>query len=128
MSCRPCSWRKPTTTPRQPTASGESGGMWKGMATAGPGRKRPLAQRWRDIDGCAGTSGRCADGTEVAHKLRAELGDGVLLVALTGHALEEDRRRTQEAGFNVHLAKPVELDELIRLLADPPPAAHRIDV
>jgi signal transduction histidine kinase/ActR/RegA family two-component response regulator len=65
-----------------------------------------------------------ADGTEVARKLRAELGDGVLLVALTGHALEEDRRRTQEAGFNAHLAKPVELDELTRLLADPP-AAHR---
>jgi polyhydroxybutyrate depolymerase len=24
-----------------------------------------MAQRWRDIDRCAGTSGRCADGTEV---------------------------------------------------------------
>jgi CheY-like chemotaxis protein len=62
-----------------------------------------------------------ADGTEVARKVRAELGDGVLLVALTGHALAEDRRRTQEAGFNVHLVKPVELEELTALLADPLP-------
>jgi CheY-like chemotaxis protein len=71
-----------------------------------------------------------ADGTEVARKVRAELGDGVLLVALTGHALEEDRRRTQEAGFNVHLVKPVELEELTRLLTDPLPAlgpSHLLD-
>jgi signal transduction histidine kinase/ActR/RegA family two-component response regulator len=71
-----------------------------------------------------------ADGTEVGRKLRAELGGGVLLVALTGHALEEDRRRTREAGFNVHLVKPVEWEELTALLADPltaPGAANRPD-
>jgi signal transduction histidine kinase len=63
-----------------------------------------------EIDGCA-----------VARQLRAELGATILLIALTGHALEEDRRRTRAAGFNAHLVKPVELSELSRVLEAPPP-------
>ncbi len=63
------------------------------------------------------------DGYEVARRLRAALGDRVVLVALTGHALDEDRQRSQEAGFNAHLAKPVEVEELNLLLTQPPPAA-----
>jgi signal transduction histidine kinase len=62
------------------------------------------------------------DGYAVARKLRADLGRGVRLVALTGHALEEDRRRTHEAGFDGHLVKPVELTELSRVLDHPAPA------
>jgi CheY-like chemotaxis protein len=57
------------------------------------------------------------DGLEVARQIRAALGDAVRLVALTGHALEEDRRRTEEAGFSAHLSKPVEIEELNRVLA-----------
>jgi signal transduction histidine kinase/CheY-like chemotaxis protein len=57
------------------------------------------------------------DGLEVARQLRADLGASVRLVAVTGHALEEDRRKTREAGFDAHLAKPVELEELNRVLA-----------
>jgi signal transduction histidine kinase/CheY-like chemotaxis protein len=57
------------------------------------------------------------DGLRVARQIRAALGEAVLLVALTGHALEEDRRRAEEAGFNAHLSKPVELEELNRVLA-----------
>jgi two-component system, sensor histidine kinase len=57
------------------------------------------------------------DGFEVARQVRAALGEEVLLVALTGHALEEDRRRAQEAGFDAHLPKPVELEDLNRVLA-----------
>jgi CheY-like chemotaxis protein len=63
------------------------------------------------------------DGYEVARRLRAALGDSVLLVALTGHVLDEDRQRSQEAGFNAHLAKPVEVEELNLLLTQSPPAA-----
>jgi signal transduction histidine kinase/ActR/RegA family two-component response regulator len=63
------------------------------------------------------------DGYEVARRLRAALGEGVLLVALTGHALDEDRQRTREAGFNAHLAKPVEVEELNLVLTHPPAAA-----
>ena len=40
----------------------------------------------------------------------------VRLVALTGYAQEEDRRRTGEAGFDAHLPKPVELEELNHVL------------
>lgn len=53
------------------------------------------------------------DGYQVARRLRQEPGmKSVLLVAMTGYAQEEDRRRSQEAGFNVHLVKPVSLDTL----------------
>jgi CheY-like chemotaxis protein len=58
------------------------------------------------------------DGLEVARRLRAGLGASVRLVALTGHASEEDRRGCLDAGFDAHLAKPVELDALNRVLAD----------
>ena len=57
------------------------------------------------------------NGFEVASQVRAGLGKGVLLVALTGHTQPEDRQRALDAGFDAHLAKPVELDELQALLA-----------
>jgi signal transduction histidine kinase len=62
------------------------------------------------------------DGCAVARELRDKLGHDVLLVALTGHAREEDRRRTHEAGFDAHLVKPVELAELTRVLETKPGA------
>ena len=53
------------------------------------------------------------DGLEVARRMRQELGlKDTLLVALTGYGQEEDRRRSQEAGFNAHLVKPLDLEEL----------------
>jgi len=57
------------------------------------------------------------NGYEVARQLRAALGKGVLLVALTGHSQPEDRRKAAEAGFDAHLTKPVEPGELQTLLA-----------
>jgi PAS domain S-box-containing protein len=61
------------------------------------------------------------DGYEVARALRGEPGTaGVLLVALSGYALPEDRQRALEAGFDRHLAKPVDPDDLTRMLAAPP--------
>lgn len=47
------------------------------------------------------------DGYEIARRLRQlpEFTD-VLLVALTGYGTEEDRRRSQAAGFDLHLVKP----------------------
>lgn len=47
------------------------------------------------------------DGYEIARILRQKSQfDNVLLVALTGYGTEEDRRRSQEAGFDLHLVKP----------------------
>jgi PAS domain S-box-containing protein len=59
------------------------------------------------------------DGYAVARELRqdATLSTAVL-VALTGYAGPEDRRRAREAGFDRHLAKPVELATLGRLVAE----------
>jgi CheY-like chemotaxis protein len=58
------------------------------------------------------------DGYQVAGALRAlpEL-QGALLVALTGYGQEADRRRSAAAGFDHHLVKPVDLEELKRLIA-----------
>jgi len=64
------------------------------------------------------------DGYEVARKLRAipRLKD-VWLVALTGYGQVEDRQRTQAAGFDEHIVKPVDLATLERLLATCPSCA-----
>jgi len=56
------------------------------------------------------------DGYEVGRRIRAGLGSRVLLVALTAHDLEEDRRRSTEAGFDAHLAKPASYEDLTRIL------------
>ena len=46
-----------------------------------------------------------------------EFGPQEVKVAVTGYGQDEDRRRTREAGFASHLVKPVDLDELLQLLA-----------
>ena len=57
------------------------------------------------------------DGYELARRLRSELNlPDLWLVAITGYGQSEDRRRSEEAGFDVHLVKPVELDVLVEAL------------
>ncbi len=56
------------------------------------------------------------DGYEVGRRIRAALGSRVLLVALTAYGLEQDRRRSSEAGFDAHLVKPSSYEELTRIL------------
>ena len=57
------------------------------------------------------------DGYQVARQLRGLTGlERVLIVAVTGYGQEEDRRRSQEAGFDHHLVKPVDLAVLSALL------------
>ncbi|MGI8560808.1 MAG: hybrid sensor histidine kinase/response regulator, partial [Luteimonas sp.] len=51
------------------------------------------------------------DGYEVARALRADQRtSSVFLVAVTGYAQEEDRRRSAAAGFDLHFAKPVAVE------------------
>lgn len=58
------------------------------------------------------------NGHEVARKLRQESwGANVILIAMTGWSMEEDKERSEQAGFDHHLVKPVEPDALMRLLA-----------
>jgi two-component system, sensor histidine kinase len=56
------------------------------------------------------------DGYEVARRLRDALGNGPRLIALTGYGQPEDRRLSRDAGFDVHLVKPVLPDQLAAAL------------
>jgi len=56
------------------------------------------------------------DGYAVAQKVRAALGNGVLLVAASGYGQAEDRQRALAAGFNDHLTKPISLPTFDELL------------
>jgi CheY-like chemotaxis protein len=61
-------------------------------------------------------------GYEVARQLRARPETKhALLVALTGFGAPEDRRRSEAAGFDHHLVKPIDPDALAELIAGPPP-------
>ena len=56
-------------------------------------------------------------GYEVARRLRARPAtSGALLVAVTGWGQENDRKRAREAGFDRHLVKPVDPDEIDTIL------------
>ena len=60
------------------------------------------------------------NGYDLIRKVRAlapEKGGTVPAVALTAYAGPSDRRRALVAGFHVHLAKPVEPDELLAVIA-----------
>ncbi len=61
------------------------------------------------------------DGFEVARRVRArgELA-GVRLIALTGYGRAEDMREALTAGFEAHLTKPVNLEQLMALLVSAP--------
>jgi signal transduction histidine kinase/ActR/RegA family two-component response regulator len=54
------------------------------------------------------------NGYETAKKMRELFADtpDILLIALSGYGQEEDRRRTTDAGFNFHLVKPFDTQEL----------------
>jgi len=56
------------------------------------------------------------DGYEVARQVKAVLDDNITLIALTGYGSPEDRQRAFQAGFDAHLTKPADLDELSHLL------------
>jgi CheY-like chemotaxis protein len=59
------------------------------------------------------------DGIEVGRQLRARPWARALpLVALTALGGEDARKRTAEAGFDLHLTKPVDPDRLATVLAD----------
>jgi signal transduction histidine kinase/ActR/RegA family two-component response regulator len=56
------------------------------------------------------------DGYVLARELRKEHGTEPLLIAATGYGRESDRIRASEAGFDLHLVKPVSLAQLVDTL------------
>jgi PAS domain S-box-containing protein len=58
------------------------------------------------------------NGYDACRRIREQQwGQEMFLIALTGWGQEEDRRRTEEAGFNHHLVKPLDPAVLMKLLA-----------
>ncbi len=59
------------------------------------------------------------DGFELARRLRSKREHAdMFLIALTGYGQASDRAAGREAGFDEHLVKPVNIDQLLSLLAD----------
>jgi len=57
------------------------------------------------------------DGVELARELRQKAGlADARFVAVTGLGQDSDRRRTREAGFAVHLVKPLSPEDLRKVL------------
>jgi CheY-like chemotaxis protein len=59
------------------------------------------------------------DGYELARRMRERAGP-LRLVALSGYGHDAAQRRATEAGFDVYLVKPVDLDTILGVIADVP--------
>jgi CheY-like chemotaxis protein len=63
------------------------------------------------------------DGYELARQLRAGGARGMRLIAVSGYAQPEDVAQAIEAGFDAHVAKPTDPEELARMVAGQGPPA-----
>ena len=61
------------------------------------------------------------DGYELAERTRQELGNDVVLVAVSGFGQPDDKRRAAEAGFDEHITKPADVRDIESLLQRLPP-------
>ncbi len=58
------------------------------------------------------------NGYDACRRIREKpWGKDIFLIALTGWGQDDDRRRTEEAGFNSHMVKPVDSRDLMKVLA-----------
>jgi PAS domain S-box-containing protein len=58
------------------------------------------------------------NGYDACRRIRSEpWGQDMILIAQTGWGQEDDRRRTEEAGFDGHVVKPVDPDDLMKMVA-----------
>ncbi|MNV93307.1 Transcriptional regulatory protein AfsQ1 [compost metagenome] len=58
-------------------------------------------------------------GYELAKKLRKAKTEGLFLVAVTGYGQASDITAAKEAGFDLHVVKPLGVGQLQSLLASP---------
>jgi len=66
------------------------------------------------------------NGYDAARRIREQpWGKDMVLVALTGWGQDEDRRKSKEAGFDLHMVKPVDLEILMQRLASLPSGSRR---
>ena len=65
------------------------------------------------------------NGYEACRQMKEQAWDKkMILIAVTGWGQDEDRRKSEEAGFDHHLVKPVDLNDLINLLLVDPKLSH----
>jgi CheY-like chemotaxis protein len=65
------------------------------------------------------------DGYDTVAGIRQQPGGThVILVAVTGWGRDEDKRRAYDAGFDLHVTKPMRLETLKELLGLPDPVTH----
>jgi CheY-like chemotaxis protein len=57
------------------------------------------------------------DGYEVCRRMRQQGLTDARIIALSGYGQERDRELSKEAGFNLHAVKPVQIDELLKMIA-----------
>ena len=57
------------------------------------------------------------DGYEVARRMKTLPAPPPVMIALTGYSEPDDRQRGKDAGFAAHLVKPVDPDDLARMLS-----------
>lgn len=57
------------------------------------------------------------DGYQVAMQVREKLGREIVLVAVSGFGQPEDKRKAMEAGFDDHITKPADMNDIESLLA-----------
>lgn len=57
------------------------------------------------------------DGYDIASAIRRrESFNSIFLIALSGYGRPEDKEKSKAAGFNEHLTKPTDFDELLKLI------------
>lgn len=56
--------------------------------------------------------------TRTIRKLADPQKSGIIIVAMTANAFEEDKKNAYEAGMNWHIAKPIKIDELMSVLTE----------
>ena len=61
------------------------------------------------------------DGFAVAREVRQQLGEEIILVAVSGFGQPEDKRRALEAGFDEHITKPADVQDIENVLRRFPP-------
>jgi len=81
------------------------------------------ALAWRPGAGLFDIAMPGMNGYELAAKVREGLGRDVLLIALTGFGPKLNGCQALHSGFDHHLTKPADLDQLCRLLASGPSRA-----
>jgi signal transduction histidine kinase/CheY-like chemotaxis protein len=65
------------------------------------------------------------DGFDACRRIREQpWGKRILVIAITGWGQDVDRRKSQEAGFDYHLVKPVDARDINALLNEPSPIEH----